>query len=224
MPPSHYQVISRRAGWWRAGRQWPEEPVVVSSDDLTAEQLQMLHDDPMLIVQPVPDPEVGGADASPAALRAAISPGPSPAMEGPGGGGERRADERLSQTLIALAERVHDIESRLAVLEARPTRTNPQRRSDAGVDAPPAPEPGGEEPEEGDDDPPPAPGAGGGESAAERRTRLVRAAAVIRPDAEGDWTQRGLRRPTVAALQRETGLGDITASERDAAWAEYEGR
>lgn len=214
-----YQVISRRAGWWRAGRQWPLEPVVVDRDDLTAEQMQMLRDDPVLIVLPAPDLEAGGADASPAAPRAAISPGPSPDREGPGDAGERRADERLSQTLIVLAERVHDIEARLAVLEARPT-AQPQRRSDAGVDAPPAPEPGGEEPaDEEDADPPPAPGAGGGESTQSRHDQLVIGAAVLRPDVAEDWTSAGW--PTVAALERQTGLRGVSAAERDAAWAEY---
>lgn len=60
--------------------------------------------------------------------------------------------------------------------------------------------------------PPPA-----SEAAEERGLRLVDAARGIDPQAAGDWTSAGV--PTVAALERVTGLTDVTAAERDAAWA-----
>lgn len=55
---THLQVRSLVAGFRRAGRAWPAEEVTVSADDLTAEQIEQLLAEPMLVVVPVAD-EVG---------------------------------------------------------------------------------------------------------------------------------------------------------------------
>lgn len=54
-------------------------------------------------------------------------------------------------------------------------------------------------------------------SAEERTARLIEAISQLDRDAAGDWTASGV--PAVAALERLSGLTDLTASERDAAWA-----
>ena len=51
----------------------------------------------------------------------------------------------------------------------------------------------------------------------ERAARLIEAIGQLDRAAGGDWTASGV--PAVAALERLSGLTDITAAERDDAWA-----
>lgn len=51
----------------------------------------------------------------------------------------------------------------------------------------------------------------------ERRERILEAVGQLGPADGGDWTASGV--PAVAALERLSGLTDVTAAERDAAWA-----
>ena len=46
-------VRSLSAGFRRAGRAWPAEEVTVSADEFTAEQIEQLLAEPMLVVLPV---------------------------------------------------------------------------------------------------------------------------------------------------------------------------
>ncbi|MEW5893376.1 MAG: HI1506-related protein [Pseudomonadota bacterium] len=46
-------VRSLSAGFRRAGRAWPAEEVTVSTDEFTAEQIEQLLAEPMLVVLPV---------------------------------------------------------------------------------------------------------------------------------------------------------------------------
>jgi len=46
-------VRSQVAGFRRAGRVWPAEEVTVSTDEFTAEQIEQLLAEPMLVVLPV---------------------------------------------------------------------------------------------------------------------------------------------------------------------------
>lgn len=73
-------------------------------------------------------------------------------------------------------------------------------------------------------DPPPAPEAGGGEPAradlVTRHDRLVTAIAGLTPDRADHWTGAGA--PALPALRITAGLDDVTAAERDAAWAAFQ--
>ena len=51
----------------------------------------------------------------------------------------------------------------------------------------------------------------------ERYARILEAVGQLDRAAGGDWTASGV--PAVAALERLSGLTDVTAAERDAAWA-----
>ncbi|MEW5836897.1 MAG: HI1506-related protein [Pseudomonadota bacterium] len=46
-------VRSLSAGFRRAGRAWPAEEVTVNADEFTAEQIEQLLAEPMLVVLPV---------------------------------------------------------------------------------------------------------------------------------------------------------------------------
>ena len=50
-------VRSLSAGFRRAGRAWPAEEVTVSADEFTAEQIEQLLAEPMLVVLPVAEEE-----------------------------------------------------------------------------------------------------------------------------------------------------------------------
>ncbi len=62
----------------------------------------------------------------------------------------------------------------------------------------------------------PAPAGGAGEG---REARLLAAIAGLEEGNPDHWTQDG--RPEVRALKAATGLADLTAAGRDAAWAAY---
>lgn len=47
------QVRALKAGFRRAGRNWPAEEVIVSADEFTAEQIEQLLAEPMLVVLPI---------------------------------------------------------------------------------------------------------------------------------------------------------------------------
>ncbi len=63
----------------------------------------------------------------------------------------------------------------------------------------------------------PARTAGGGEGA--RAAALLAAIPGLEPGNEDHWTKSG--RPEVRALEAATGLGGVTAAERDTAWAAH---
>lgn len=87
------------------------------------------------------------------------------------------------------------------------------------ADPSPAPESGEGESATKAADPAPAPEAGAGE-AATRHDRIVMAIADLTPGRDDHWTRAG--KPEVAALRAATGLDDVTAAERDAAWATFQ--
>lgn len=64
-------------------------------------------------------------------------------------------------------------------------------------------------------------GQPGGDQAAERRAALLAAIAGLRPGHAEDFTEGGKGKPSVAALEAVLKF-DITASERDAAWDEWQ--
>ncbi|MEL6888373.1 MAG: hypothetical protein AAFO86_06655 [Pseudomonadota bacterium] len=49
-------IVGPRQGRWRAGRQFGQEPTIISADELTFEQFMSIHGDPMLLVQVVSKP------------------------------------------------------------------------------------------------------------------------------------------------------------------------
>lgn len=50
---SRLQVRALKAGFRRAGRAWPAEETTVSVDEFTAEQIEQLLAEPMLVVLPI---------------------------------------------------------------------------------------------------------------------------------------------------------------------------
>lgn len=50
---SHLSIRALRAGFRRAGRAWPAEEVTVAVDEFTAEQVEQLLAEPMLVVMPI---------------------------------------------------------------------------------------------------------------------------------------------------------------------------
>lgn len=97
-------VISRRAGFRRAGRQWPAEAVTVAVDDFTPEQVQALLEEPMLLVTPTAHPR--DADAGPA--------GSGSSTEGPAKAGHAERADRAARLLAAIATMPNDAEHRTA--------------------------------------------------------------------------------------------------------------
>ena len=51
--PSHLVIKSLRPGFRRAGRAWPAEEVTVAVEDFTAEQIEALLAEPLLVVIPL---------------------------------------------------------------------------------------------------------------------------------------------------------------------------
>ena len=74
-------------------------------------------------------------------------------------------------------------------------------------------------------DPTPTPGSGGASSTGEappdpdahRAARIAAAVAVLDPAIKKDWTRGG--KPLTTAVERDTGLKDVSGAERDTAWA-----
>lgn len=191
MSSSHLSITARREGWWRAGRQWSAEPTIVAVAEFTAEQIEMIRDDPHLIVTPAhPSDADGPAHAS--AAEAAEVPAADVVRE-------------IRDALMAHHELIEALTARVALLEDEPGDTPEihrqaidalERRLDAL---------------EGTAPPPASP------SREERYARILEAVGQLDRASGGDWTASGA--PTVAALERQTGLTDVTAAERDAAWA-----
>lgn len=52
-PPAQVRLLvrARVAGFRRAGRAWPAEPVMVAASEFTAEQIARLNAEPMLVVE-----------------------------------------------------------------------------------------------------------------------------------------------------------------------------
>ena len=88
-----------------------------------------------------------------------------------------------------------------------------------GRDPSPGSGAGEEDPAAKGDDPAPGPEPGAGEPAS-RHDRITVAIADLTPGQADHWTRAG--KPEVAALRAATGLDDVTAAERDAAWAAYQ--
>lgn len=55
--------------------------------------------------------------------------------------------------------------------------------------------------------------------AAGRRSQLIAAAAVLDPDNPDHFTRSG--KPEIRALEAASGMTDVSAAERDAAWEDY---
>ena len=182
MSSSHLSITARREGWWRAGRQWSAEPTIVAVADLTAEQIEMIRDDPHLIVSPAHPGDADGpahASAAEAAEAPAALPDVAEIIRAELSGPVAR--------IAALDAEIRGVSDRLVALE---------RRLDALEGAAP---------------PPASP------SREERAARLIEAIGQLDRAAGGDWTASGV--PAVAALERLSGLTDLTAAERDDAWA-----
>ena len=75
--PTHLRITAKRAGFRRAGRAWPDTPTEVAVADFSAEQLEQLAAEPMLIVQPFD----GGEPAADAEEPAPKDDGKPPAKE-----------------------------------------------------------------------------------------------------------------------------------------------
>lgn len=97
-------VISRRAGFRRAGRQWPAEAVTVAVADFTPEQVQAILDEPMLLVTPTAHPS--DADAGPA--------GSGSHTGEPAKAGHAERADRAARLLAAVAALPDDAEHRTA--------------------------------------------------------------------------------------------------------------
>ena len=65
-----------------------------------------------------------------------------------------------------------------------------------------------------------APEEGAAPDADDRMARLAAAIDALEPGREDHWTRDG--RPEVRALREASGLADVTAAERDAAWADVQ--
>lgn len=50
-----FSVCAKQAGFRRAGRAWPAVDTIVDADEFTAEQIEQLLAEPMLVVLPIAD-------------------------------------------------------------------------------------------------------------------------------------------------------------------------
>ena len=57
-------VVAKRAEFYRAGRRFGHEPVQIALSELTEEQLEVLKDEPMLVVRDVDIESSDAADPS----------------------------------------------------------------------------------------------------------------------------------------------------------------
>ena len=193
---AYLSVAARRAGFRRAGRAWPAEPVIVATADFDAEQLDALRADPNIIVAPAEQPD----DAFLQLVRDAVP--------------ETQTDPDLADVeYLSVTSRRAGFRRAGRAWPAEPvivaTAAFSAAQLDAIINEPNLIVARAEAPT--DETP-----------ADERIDRLVAGVASMAQEAQaGDWTKSG--KPTVEALERIAGLDDITAAERDRAVAIYAG-
>lgn len=197
---SRYEISAERDGYRRAGREWFRRPTPVAPDEFDEAQWEQLVADPRITIAEAEDPP------------------------------ERdRGRDALHKTVVdaLLAPHfVHDVIDTYDVTEMLNPRWGDgdlcellewlaARVADSGAPAPPAPA---------------AADSGGGgptgplpDGAPQGRAQRIQAAAASLDRGNADlWMKDG--RPTVWALRTASGLADVTAAERDAAWVWFEGR
>lgn len=185
--------------------------------------LPILHDGRAYEPGDVFDAEAPGADVAHLLESAALRPADAPAhpsdADGPAHASAAEAAEVTAAEGVAAADAVRELRdalcshhevvealaARVALLEAEPAGTPEIHRQaiealERRVDV-----------LEGTAPPPASP------SREERYARILEAVGQLDRADGGDWTASGV--PAVAALERLSGLTDVTAAERDAAWA-----
>lgn len=196
------RIQSAQAGLWRCGVQHPAGPVDHAAGTFTADQLQRLIDEPLLVVT-FPDgaaPAGGVASVDEIAARIAqLDDGSFQALAqtmigmanwrglstGDGlGSGPLDLEETLEGTMNLLreagAEKVREF---IDAMNADPILR------------------------------------GMIENILHRRTRLLNAIAGLDREHQDHFTKSG--KPEVRALEAATGLDDVTAAERDELWAQF---
>ena len=242
MDASTITVTAQREGFRRAGRAWSTKPVTVPLQELDEGQVKALVHDPALVVV------VGGEKWDGTRTSAVLTPeslesGP-PELDGPAltvtaqREGFRRAGRAWSTKPVTVPLQEFD-EDQVDALRNDPNLVvvvhdtpipraaskgqSPERRS--GRDDPDAPGRSGEDDPTagtGSDDPPPGPGTGGGEAGARDQGEVRHAAIVAAIDQVPAHGRISTGAPGVDALERVLGF-DVSAAERDAAWAEHQG-
>lgn len=194
----HIRIVAKVPRFRRAGRLWTDDGVVVDAADFSAEELEALRADPMLVVAPhvperaVPTAEGRREDLLAAArqlraFRGADGP-PSPALLGQVAGAAEVTDaERDAAWEIAALERRH-----------RPG-ADPERGSEARSGEP---RPVGADPAAG----------------SERHHAIIAAVDRLDPAQADHWTGTG--KPRLDALRLAGAPEDLTPEERDRAWAD----
>lgn len=51
-----FAITCNKEGFWRAGRQWSREPIIVKESELTSEQWKLLREEPRITIKPA-EPE-----------------------------------------------------------------------------------------------------------------------------------------------------------------------
>ena len=192
--PGYIAVTARRAGFRRAGREWPATPTVVATADFSADQLAALQADPNLVVVPSEGPPDADAPAPAPAPEAAPDLAPADYLVVTARrAGFRRAGREwpATPTVVATADFSAD---QLAALRSDPNLVVvPVKQEDAG--------------------PPPPLG--------DALTVLdaVRLLAETTPRVDAHWLKSG--KPSASALEDIIGA-NVTSADRDEAWDAYQ--
>lgn len=186
------RIVAKRNGFARCGKIHPDTAVTHPAGTFTEDEIKRLQDERMLVVD-VLDGTEGDAAPEKLAAAAAISADSATAL----GVFLRElgvAGIEASNPHAIDPELVEALDECLAKL---PGRT---KQPEGGSDGPAETKP--------------LPGEGG---AAPSREERIRAAIteILDEGEEGDLTKGGV--PTIQAIERITGLNDVTAAERDAA-------
>lgn len=184
-------VSAKQAGFRRVGRAWSAAPTVVAVDEFTDAQLELLRNDPGLVVVPAEPPKESDGAADNAETPAEAAPENDLATAEylsvtPRVTWFRRAGRRwpAGATVVAASEFSADqlaalIDDPSLVVVASPTPPSAEGRAATLLDA-------------------------------------VRQLTEKAPRDDADWLKSG--KPRVEAIESVTGLPDVTGAERDAAW------
>ena len=225
-----FDVAATQASRWRAGHRWTPEPQPVEEDALSHAEWQQLLDDPRIVVTGDGTPfDLVAGHALPPDLQIRLNR--AEWYESRASDKVRHCQARLEAAIKAAgaaesnADRVRAEagEYFASHREPAPATTTLEAPSDPAPDAPGVGE-GREIGRPGDPADGASTSAGEGRPDRERevhptREERIRGAVATALETDGPELRTSTGRPVLARVREISGLPDVTAAERDAAWA-----